>query len=225
MGQPFSGSLVASTEVCPHSTPSPSGLLSGYFILGNLQRWAPRLQHQHAHHNISNSETGTSPVVQWLRLLPSSAGAWLWYPVRELRSLMPWDPPATAGDTGDMGLIPGLGRSPAGGNGNPLQYSCLQNSMDRGTWWAIVHGVSESDMTEHACMFICHGMCPQIKEKMYIYNIYNKIVKHFLSTLNVFTKDYGGMFTIFSEYIKWKNWLGNIQVQYKPSIVKACIFS
>ena len=42
----------------------------------------------------------------------------------------------------DPGLIPGLGRSPGEGNGNPLQYSCLENSMDRGTWQAIVHGVT-----------------------------------------------------------------------------------
>ena len=48
----------------------------------------------------------------------------------------------------DVGLIPGLGRSPGEGNGNPLQYSCLENSMDRGAWWARVHGVTkESDMT------------------------------------------------------------------------------
>ena len=52
-------------------------------------------------------------------------------------------PPANAGDTGDMGLIPGLGRSPGGGNGNPLQYSCLGNPMDGGAWWATVHGVSK----------------------------------------------------------------------------------
>ena len=45
-----------------------------------------------------------------------------------------------AGDTGDVGLIPGLGKSPGEGNGNPLQYSCLVNPMDRGTWWATVHG-------------------------------------------------------------------------------------
>ena len=46
------------------------------------------------------------------------------------------NPPANAGDTGDVGSIPGSGRSPGTGNGNPLQYSCLQNSMDRGAWWA-----------------------------------------------------------------------------------------
>ena len=54
------------------------------------------------------------------------------------------NPPANAGDTGDVGLIPGLGRSPGGGNGNPLQYSCLENSMDRGAWWVTVHGVTKS---------------------------------------------------------------------------------
>ena len=48
--------------------------------------------------------------------------------------------PANAGDSEDAGLIPGLGRSSGKGNGNPLQYSCLENSRDRGTWRAIVHG-------------------------------------------------------------------------------------
>ena len=51
-------------------------------------------------------------------------------------------------NTGDMGSIPGLGRSPGEENGNPLQYSCLENSMDRGAWRDIVHGVmKESDTT------------------------------------------------------------------------------
>ena len=51
------------------------------------------------------------------------------------------DSKESAHSAGDMGLIPGSGRSPGGGNGNPLQYSCLGNSMDRGVWGAIVHGV------------------------------------------------------------------------------------
>ena len=52
--------------------------------------------------------------------------------------------PATAGDTGDSGLIPGSGRSPGEGDGNPLQYSCLENRMDRGAGWATVRGVAKS---------------------------------------------------------------------------------
>ena len=51
---------------------------------------------------------------------------------------------ANAGDARDGGSIPGLGRSPGERNGNPLQYSCLENSMDRGAWWATVHGVAKS---------------------------------------------------------------------------------
>ena len=58
------------------------------------------------------------------------------------------NPPANAGDTGDPGSIPGSGRSPGAGNGNPLQYFHLENPMDRGTSWATVCGVTkESDTT------------------------------------------------------------------------------
>ena len=52
--------------------------------------------------------------------------------------------PANIGDIRDLGSIPGSGRSLGGGNGNSLQYSCLENPIDRGTWWAIVHGVTQS---------------------------------------------------------------------------------
>ena len=48
-------------------------------------------------------------------------------------------PPANIGDPRDTGVISGLGRTPGGGNGNPLQYSCLENSMDREVWWAAAH--------------------------------------------------------------------------------------
>ena len=54
------------------------------------------------------------------------------------------NPPANAGHVRDSGLIPGSGRSPGGGHGNPLQYCCLENPMDRGTWQASVHGDTKS---------------------------------------------------------------------------------
>ena len=55
---------------------------------------------------------------------------------------------ADAGDIRDVGSVPRLGRSPGERNGNPLQYSCLENPMDRGAWWTTVHRVEESDATE-----------------------------------------------------------------------------
>ena len=57
--------------------------------------------------------------------------------------------PANAEDVREAGSIPGLGGSPGGGNGNPRQYSCLENSTDRGVWWATIPGVAESDTPEH----------------------------------------------------------------------------
>ena len=56
--------------------------------------------------------------------------------------------PASVGDTRDTDSIPGSGRYPRVGNGNPFQESCLENSIDRGTWWATAHGVAELDTTE-----------------------------------------------------------------------------
>ena len=57
--------------------------------------------------------------------------------------------PANVGDVKDVGLILGSGRAPGGEHGNPLQYSCLENPVDRGAWWTMVHSIkNESDMTE-----------------------------------------------------------------------------
>ena len=54
------------------------------------------------------------------------------------------NPPANAGDRRDVGLIPGSGRPPGEGHGHPLQYSFLENPMDRGTWWATIHGITKN---------------------------------------------------------------------------------
>ena len=66
------------------------------------------------------------------------------------------NPPAKAGDIRDMGSVPGLGRFPGGGHGNPLQYSCLENPMDRGAWQATVRKVAKSQtrlkrLSRHTC--------------------------------------------------------------------------
>ena len=58
------------------------------------------------------------------------------------------NPPANAGDVRGEGSIPRSGRFPGGEHGNPLQYPCLENPMDRGAWWATVHSVTQSDVTE-----------------------------------------------------------------------------
>ena len=57
------------------------------------------------------------------------------------------EPPANAGDIRDVVLTPDSGRSPGEGNGNPSQYSCLKNPVDRGAWWATVHKVAELDVS------------------------------------------------------------------------------
>ena len=66
--------------------------------------------------------------------------------------------PVNAGDTGDPGFIPGLGRSPGGGNGDPLQHSCLGNPLDRGAWRAAVHGSHRVTEGMAAYVFVWPGM-------------------------------------------------------------------
>ena len=70
--------------------------------------------------------------------------------------------PANARDTGS---IPRLGRSPGVGNGNPPQYSCLKNPMDRGAWWVTVHTVAESDMSDRLSTSVLQGGFPSCSKK------------------------------------------------------------
>ena len=80
---------------------------------------------------------------------------WLGWLTGFLGSSMVKNPPTNAGSTGDTGSIPGSGRSPGGGNSNPLQYSCRENSTDRGTWRATVHGVAKSQtrLSDWGCTY------------------------------------------------------------------------
>ena len=92
----------------------------------------------------SKSKTLVAPAIK--SLYPSSSGG-----------------KESACNAGDPGSIPRLGISPGEGNGNPLQYACLENSMDRGNWQATVHGIAESDMTEQLTLtlwiaFSCNGL-------------------------------------------------------------------
>ena len=68
------------------------------------------------------------------------------------------NPPADAGDIRDVGSIPGSGRSLGGGHGNPRLYSCLENPMDRGAWWAAVHRVSKSRTRLKQLSMHTHGI-------------------------------------------------------------------
>ena len=75
----------------------------------------------------------------------------VWVPLRAVPGdAVVKNPCASAGGARDVSSIPGLERSPGVGNGNPLQYSCLENSMDRGSWLAVVHGITELGTTEHS---------------------------------------------------------------------------
>jgi len=86
-----------------------------------------------------------------------------------LLGFSPWpsgkESTCNAGDAEDSGLIPGSGRSPGGGHGNPFQYSCLENPMDRGAWWATVHRVGH-DWSDWACMLTCNTL---LTPSLYIY--------------------------------------------------------
>ena len=110
-------------------------------------------------------EGGASLVVQWLRLHTSNAGmqgVWVWSLVMELTNgSVVKNLPANAGDARDTGSIPGWGISLREGNGNPLQHSCLEISMDREAWQATVHGVAKNGTWQST-----HIQCRELRSYM-----------------------------------------------------------
>ena len=104
-----------------------------YTVKGTTGQRCSQLEHTHTHthtHTLTHSLTHSLP--RWSNGKESTCIHARTHAV---------NPPASSGDSG---LIPGSGRSPGEGNGNPLQYSCLENAMERGVWWAIAHGVTKS---------------------------------------------------------------------------------
>ena len=91
--------------------------------------------------------------------------------------------PANAGDTRDMGSIAGLGRSLGEGNGDPVQYSCLENSMHRGAWWATVYGVTKSrtQLSIHALFHIS-----SLSSWLLLYAYHEVYRKHFIGKIVLF---------------------------------------
>ena len=94
--------------------------------------------------SISSKNTACSKIISNTKILTKKKKKILAFIWASQVALVVKNPPANTGDTRDMDLIPGLGRSPGEGNDNPLQYSCLKNAMARGSWQVTLHGVAKS---------------------------------------------------------------------------------
>ena len=145
-----------------NSNKSPSGStrksLSGSFktwvpVIGNRKQaylpWGSRKGFECSQNSIAYFLAGEKRDVSFLLGKDTFAGQWAKWPLlTENRGFLGGSVvknlPANAGDMGDVGSKPGLRRSLGGGNGNPLQYSCLENLMDRGAWCATDHGVAKA---------------------------------------------------------------------------------
>ena len=130
--------------------------------------------------------------------------------------------PANAGGVGDPGSIPGLGRSPGGGNGNLLQYSCLENPMDRGAWQATVHGVPKSQtlLSDWAYTHTQRAITNQLGVKEYCLNKLRELVmdrEAWCAAVHGVTKSR----TWQSAWTEW-NWIGRWAMNMKWKLTKLC---
>ena len=130
----------------PNSGPSPGTLKPQRILL--ILNWSSDLWDSPTAGTLQNRGQARFPFI----IHPKACSYWdllsLSLSLASQVALVVKNPPASAGDIRDMGSISGSGRSPGGRHGNPLQYSCLENPMDRRAWWVTVCRVSESDMTE-----------------------------------------------------------------------------
>ena len=154
-------------KIQPLVSRMPSALLNVkyYFWKTSLRRITPAFSHACMHGRCTRLQTQQilpSPcpntvIVPWSLVGEKNVfhHSHIWFCVEDIKNILSWafqefpgsamvkNLPANAGATRDAGLIPGLGRPPGGGNGNPLQYSCLEIPMDRGAWWATAHGIAK----------------------------------------------------------------------------------
>ena len=135
-------------SVAPHSSTLP-GKSHGWRSLVGCSPWGSEesdtTERLHFHFPLSCIREGNGNPLQWSCLEnPRDAGAW-WaavYGVSQSRTRL--KRLSSSSSAGDLGSVPGSGRSPGERNGYPLQYSCLENSMDRGAWQATIHGITKS---------------------------------------------------------------------------------
>ena len=139
------------------------------------------------------------------------------------------NPPANAGNARDMSLITGSGRSPGEGNGNTLQYSCLEDSMDRGAWWAIVHGLTKSqtwlsDYSWKLHNFVFFNTYVQNEDSRFLFSCtctHTHMTSHTHAYTYIITHVHKHMYTCTHTYA-YGSWMDGIIAESCCLVTKSC---